>query len=245
MSEATAARRSRRGVLAIGLRATSYPSLLLAALRVRRRIRALPEDLPLGDALELARGLTWKGGRLKPTQSTEEILWLLGIVRDLQPKTIVEVGTAEGGTLFLWTRVAPLDARLVAVDIRPLGLLGRWSAYAIVRRGLARHRQRIDLVMPVDSQSQATVDRVKELLDHRRVDFLFIDGDHSYAGVRADFELWSPLVRSRGIVAFHDVRPDHPEGVPQLWAELKERYVTEECIARELPQYGIGVLHVP
>lgn len=34
--------------------------------------------------------------------------------------------------------------------------------------------------------------------------FLFIDADHSYKGCKADFEAWSPLVRSGGEIAFHD-----------------------------------------
>lgn len=33
---------------------------------------------------------------------------------------------------------------------------------------------------------------------------LFIDADHSYEGVRRDFELWSPLVAPGGLIIFHD-----------------------------------------
>ncbi|HNQ24420.1 MAG TPA: class I SAM-dependent methyltransferase [Phycisphaerae bacterium] len=33
---------------------------------------------------------------------------------------------------------------------------------------------------------------------------LLIDADHSYAGVRRDFELWSPLVAPGGLIIFHD-----------------------------------------
>jgi len=215
------------------------------AVRIRRQLRGLPDDVDHGEALELARGLTWRGGQLRPTQSTDEILWLLERVEQLQPRTIVEIGTDEGGTLFLWTRVAAPDALLVAVDIRPLGILGRFSAYAIVRRGLARRRQRVELVMPVDSRDPETVERVRRLTNGRPVDFLFIDADHSYGSVKRDFELWSPLVRPGGIVAFHDVKPDYKGGVPVFWAELRERFETEERIATAEFSYGIGVLHVP
>jgi len=34
--------------------------------------------------------------------------------------------------------------------------------------------------------------------------FVFIDADHTYEGCKADFEAWSPLVRSGGEIAFHD-----------------------------------------
>lgn len=38
------------------------------------------------------------------------------------------------------------------------------------------------------------------------LDFLLIDGDHSEAGVRRDWEDWSPLVKAGGVVVFHDAR---------------------------------------
>jgi MMP 1-O-methyltransferase len=46
------------------------------------------------------------------------------------------------------------------------------------------------------------------------IGFLWIDGDHSYEGVSADFYGWSQHVREGGIIAFHDTY--HEEGVRQL-----------------------------
>ena len=48
--------------------------------------------------------------------------------------------------------------------------------------------------------------------DHGMVDFVFIDGDHSEQGLLADWQAWSPLVESGGIVALHDSRstPQRP-----------------------------------
>lgn len=50
---------------------------------------------------------------------------------------------------------------------------------------------------------------------------LWIDGDHSYAGVKADFALWSPFVIPGGVVAFHDSL-DPRLGVHQLIGEILE-----------------------
>lgn len=36
------------------------------------------------------------------------------------------------------------------------------------------------------------------------LDFVYIDGDHSYEGVRADLEAYFPLIREGGIIAGHD-----------------------------------------
>jgi hypothetical protein len=37
-----------------------------------------------------------------------------------------------------------------------------------------------------------------------KIDFLFIDGDHSYEGVKKDFELYSKLLTDKGIIVIHD-----------------------------------------
>ena len=38
----------------------------------------------------------------------------------------------------------------------------------------------------------------------KELNFVFIDADHSYSGCKADFDAWSPMVRSGGEIAFHD-----------------------------------------
>lgn len=38
------------------------------------------------------------------------------------------------------------------------------------------------------------------------IDLLFIDGDHSYPTVRADFDQWVPHVRPGGVILLHDSR---------------------------------------
>ncbi|WP_257666864.1 class I SAM-dependent methyltransferase [Parapedobacter tibetensis] len=40
--------------------------------------------------------------------------------------------------------------------------------------------------------------------DFNRIDFLFIDGDHSIEGCKTDFDLYSPKIVSGGFIAFHD-----------------------------------------
>ena len=48
-----------------------------------------------------------------------------------------------------------------------------------------------------------SVEAAKEF-DDGSVWFVFIDGSHEYAAVRADAEAWLPHVRPGGLVAFHD-----------------------------------------
>ena len=48
------------------------------------------------------------------------------------------------------------------------------------------------------------------------IDFLFIDGDHTYQSVLRDFQEWSPHIKGGGIIAFHDVifdeKAEHVQG---------------------------------
>lgn len=46
-----------------------------------------------------------------------------------------------------------------------------------------------------------------------KIDFLFIDGDHSYEGVKADFELYSKLLTDRGIIAIHDTDKEYEQSL--------------------------------
>jgi len=78
--------------------------------------------------------------------------------------------------------------------------------------------------------------------------FLFIDGDHTYEGVKKDFEMYSPLVKKDEIIAFHDIVPHPPEigcEVSRFWNEIKHSYRYYE-IVKDWNQgwAGIGILHM-
>jgi predicted O-methyltransferase YrrM len=224
------------------MRALAVARRYATALRDRQTVRSLPAELDFDDAFAFALS------SIGITQQPEEIRWLFEAVRELRPQTVVEIGLDEGGTLFLWTRAAPADARLIALDTRPAGRLGRLSPFPLVRTAFARGSQRIELLMATDSHDAATVERLRGLLNGAAIDFLFIDGDHSYEGVRRDFELYSPLVRSGGVVAFHDVsqRPAaFTEGTARFWREFAAAHNTESCVSDREPGFGIGIYRVP
>ena len=46
----------------------------------------------------------------------------------------------------------------------------------------------------------------------KKLDFLFIDGDHGYASVCQDYDDWVPYLRTGGLLAVHDCRMDRPGG---------------------------------
>jgi hypothetical protein len=58
-----------------------------------------------------------------------------------------------------------------------------------------------------------------------QVDFLFIDGNHSYEYHKGDFQNYSKFVRSGGIIAFHDIFGQYRH----FWQELLNNE-PENCI---------------
>ena len=69
------------------------------------------------------------------------------------------------------------------------------------------------LIIPLRGKS---VKIAKEF--NKRIDLLFIDGDHSYETVRADVEAWFPKLEDGAIVIFHDY--GWAEGVQQVVEEM-------------------------
>ncbi|MBS0659727.1 MAG: class I SAM-dependent methyltransferase [Verrucomicrobia bacterium] len=155
---------------------------------------------------------------------------------------VLEIGVAAGGTNFLLAHALP-DVRLVlGVDLRLMN--------ERILRFFRQTPQRFEYVEG-SSQDPAALERVRRALDGQPLDLLFIDGDHHYAGVAADFTLYRPLVRPGGLIAFHDIVPDHQTrhgratgrwagDVPILWAELKPHFRTHEFV-HDPGQDGLGI----
>ena len=181
-----------------------------------------------------------------PIQSRHELRELAELVRSHAPKVIVELGTAKGGTLFVLAQMASPDAILISIDL-PGGIGG--SGYPMwktaILRSFATRNQSIHLLR-ADSHKPDTVRQCREILGDRLVDFLFIDADHSYAGVRRDYELYTPLIRPGGIVCMHDIVPNPFNDaieVDRFWSEVADGKASMIRDPAGLPRFGIGVLY--
>jgi len=172
----------------------------------------------------------------------------IAALAERSPERALEIGTAHGGTLFLLTRLASAHATIVSVDL-PGGMFG--GGYSARRKWFyqrfARRSQRLHLLQG-DSHSVEMLGQVNAALAGQPLDYLFIDGDHRYDGVKRDFEMYGPLVRKGGLIAFHDIVEGPLEnvgGVPQFWREIKHQYSHREIIDDTLQGgYGIGILSV-
>ena len=86
----------------------------------------------------------------------------------------------------------------------------------------SRKRGRPDIYAEI--HSPGTMKILKEKLNGRPINILFIDADHSYEAVKKDFEVFSPLCSD--IVVFHDInscRYDENKEIEvwKFWDELK------------------------
>jgi predicted O-methyltransferase YrrM len=186
---------------------------LATSLIVRYGLRAV---LLARDAR--SRGALQKKGELRP--------FIAFLRRQPVLRTVVEIGTYRGGTLWLWCQIADPNALIVTIDL-PGGPFGGGydDAQAEEIQSFARAHQQLVLLQG-DSHAPATRDALAATLNGAPVDFLFIDGDHTYEGVKQDYEMYSPLVRMGGIIAFHDILPhtaDEDCKVDLFWEELKQR----------------------
>ncbi len=176
-----------------------------------------------------------------------ELVGLAHLVREINPKITMEIGLYQGGTIALWAQLMPPKATLIGVDIK--------LSEGIEKRIRAKMKTGQNLhLLEADSHSIETKSRVLEIIGDNKLDFLFIDGDHSYEGVKKDFEDFSPLVRPGGIVAFHDIIPDFSVrfgtktdadcgGVYQFWREISSHFPHYEFIENIAQDgRGIGVL---
>jgi precorrin-6B methylase 2 len=144
--------------------------------------------------------------------------------------SILEVGVFQGGTLARFSAAFP-DIHVVGIDPRPM----------IAAEDVHRLR-----VVHGSSHDPKVRQRARLLNDGEPFDFVFIDGDHSYDGVREDWN-WS---RFEGrMVAFHDICSTHTcPGVVKWWDEFSadakqgwERW-REFTFERKLGRNGIGLV---
>lgn len=141
-------------------------------------------------------------------QASFELDALVAVYEELAPARVLEVGCWKGGTLWHWLQRPGVT--VVAVDDQ-MRDSDEWEGWAL-DAGSTLH------AIQGDSHDPAVIEAVSELGPY---DFVFIDADHTYAAVKADWENYGPMVADGGALAFHDILPRAGYGVSEVWAEIK------------------------
>jgi cephalosporin hydroxylase len=183
-----------------------------------------------------------------PLQVRSELLEFAALVGELSPKALLEIGTCNGGTFFVLCHLADPHAMVISLDLPGGKYGGGYGDYRIpILNRMKKPGQRLHLLR-VDSHDIGTPALVASALRGAPLDLLLIDGDHTYEGVKQDFEMYSPFVKPGGIVALHDIAKHPPEmdvQVDKFWDEIKTQYRHKEIIDDHRQGWGgIGVLFI-
>lgn len=145
-------------------------------------------------------------------QVYEEILTLSYWLKGFRPVNILEIGTM-GSTFWLMSKLS--EGKKVSIDIEP--------RQSIIHHFMYGEDWRF---FQGDSHTEEMFNNVKDFCP--QYDFIFIDGDHTYDGVKRDFEMYKNLLSPRGVIGFHDIDPNHifadsyAGQVYKFWQDLDE-----------------------
>lgn len=119
-------------------------------------------------------------------------------------RLLAEIGVWHGVTTTRLRAVMAPDAVLYAIDPYLVGRLGFSMQQRIARSEVNRvGNGRVEFVRTTGAEAARSLASAAA----GALEFLFIDGDHSYDGLKADWEGWASHVAPGGVVALHDSRP--------------------------------------
>jgi len=137
------------------------------------------------------------------------VLTIYEIVLESEPKHVLEIGvgtTAQSTRTILSALEENKEGILVSVDSRD------------GTRHVDEKLQEYWKLVAGDSHDEDVLNKVKEITPI--YDLLMIDGDHTYEGVKKDFEIYVPLVKKGGLILMHDIT-NNQCGVPKFWEEIE------------------------
>ncbi len=163
---------------------------------------------------KLSYEVTWLG--LPIIQLPEDIVMMQELVWKVRPDVIVETGVAHGGGLVLYASILELlgKGRVIGVDIE----IRKYNRLAIQSHPMSN---RITMIEG-SSTDDAVVGQVRSLVGSNDSVMVNLDSNHTRDHVRAELELYAPLVTSGSyMVVFDEVMPlvaDAPNASP-TWVE--------------------------
>lgn len=183
-------------------------------------------------------------------QVPNEIIPFMEYLDKEQPKNILELGLCQGATFYIWCTIAQAGGIKLGIDL-PNGPWGMPNERSEKEISSNKHMFQTfapnSFVLFGDSQDKLSIEWVANKLGERKLDFIFIDANHTYEGVKTDYYNYLPFMREGGIIALHDIKdtPRHRKSqctVYKFWEEL--RGDKREFIDDTYDWGGIGVIKV-
>lgn len=170
----------------------------------------------LTNAVTLLPGTTMNGS----TNILEQFI-LCALVKKIKPQTILEIGTFKGSTTWHLYENAPPEAVIYTLDLPddevPEDMINADRYYATnKRRPFLPNSDRVRQILINSKKWDGVLDR--------KVEFAFIDGDHSYEGIRNDTEKTLRLLDNYGCICWHDsLEADFSYGTMRYLLELAKK----------------------
>lgn len=157
----------------------------------------------------------------------------------------LEIGTNFGGTFSTLCQISEEDAVLISLDIDCYPYVNIETRENIIK-SFSNKNQTIH-IMTEDSHDASSLLKVENILQNNKLDYLFIDGDHSYSGIKKDFEMYSNFVKDGGIIVVHDIMSHHSKIVKvfKFWEEIykeNDDHFKEIICSTRKSWGGIGII---
>lgn len=178
---------------------------------------------------------------------SQETPYLVGALKALQAKKILEIGTFHGEMTLQMAVNLPDDGVIYTVDLDPAQLPEVTLKHSDFDRSLVeKKREKIGHLFHGSPHSKKIVKILHDstTIDYSQyfdgcVDMAYVDGGHSYDQVKADTERVLKIVRKGGAIFWHDYQPGCG-GVTQYLHELKKQYPIKHVFQTQL-----AVLRLP
>jgi len=173
-------------------------------------------------------------------QTPLEIVHTLEKIRRRRPKIILEIGSARGGFIYLLSAaLGNSGTTFITIDPYITGSKYEKQFYTYedtINKLRHFYLKNNYLHIRRKSTSKKAREDLKEYLGNRKVDFLFIDGDHTCKSVLNDWKNYNYFLDKNGLAAFHDIIAY--EEVNKAWKKIilgQNIYQHEECKKKGVP----------
>jgi glycosyltransferase involved in cell wall biosynthesis len=163
-------------------------------------------------------------------QNGDELIWIADKVRTLNPTAILEIGVESGGTMKIWEQLLPQNKSsiLIGIDLSPNM---QWD--------ITKSKASVTVIKG-NAHTEEVLQQVKEILQDRKLDFIFIDSEHTPTAARLETETYQQFIKPLGVIGYHDIG-DIKGFLDTLDSKRLERYQKLPPFSDFGEKYTIGV----